>query len=87
MPKKYFIRAKLESIAPQRQQYRPYLFDLHPQDVYVEIEVSADQVLETTESLVVLNLDGFKAVLSKVADAVDEIHDEYVSKARRAGRF
>jgi hypothetical protein len=53
----------------------------------VEIEVSADQVLETTESLVVLNLDGFKAVLSKVADAVDEIHDEYVSKARRAGRF
>lgn len=87
MAKKYIVRAKLESVAPQRQQYRPYLFDLQPQDVYLELEMTPDQIIEQDGEKTVINVEGFKAILASLADAVDQIHDAYVTKARKAGKF
>lgn len=91
MAKKAFVRARLESLAPQRQQYRPYLFNLLPTDVYVEVEIDPDTVIETWAegqgTAMVLNLDGFKALLTKLADAVDDVHDAYIIKARKSGKY
>lgn len=81
------LRFRIESIAPQRQQYRPYLFNLLPENTFLDIEVPAGGMIQDDGDFTVLNLEGFKAMLSSVADAVDEVHDAYVIKARKAGKF
>src|SRR5512138_3331694 len=85
MAKKLIVRAKLESVAPQRQQYRPYLFNLQPEEVYLEMELAPDQIIEQGDGKTVINVEGFKAILASLADAVDQVHDAYVVKARKAG--
>jgi ribonuclease HIII len=85
--KKIIVRAKLESLAPQRQQYRPYLFNLQPENVIVEIELDEHDVVSHDSEEVVVNMAGFKSLLTKLADAVEEVHDAYVNKARKAGKF
>lgn len=92
MAKKSFIVAKLTSIQSQRQQYKPYGYSLEPVDVQVEIEIPADTILDTQETddgrtVTTLNMDGFKALLEITANAVDQVHDAYVVKARKAGKF
>lgn len=90
MAKKAFVRAKLESLTVDRHQYKPYVTSLLPTNVYVEIEVPVDDVVDTFEvdgsNAMVLNLHGFTAVLSEVANVIDTMHDEYINKARKAGK-
>ncbi len=85
--KRIIVRARLESLAPQRQQYKPYAFNLQPENVIVEIELDEHDVVSHDSEEVVVNMAGFKSLLTKIADAVEEIHDAYVSKARKAGKF
>jgi hypothetical protein len=70
------IVAKLESVSSQRQQYKPYAYNLLPQDVYVEIPIDPDYTTKTSDGSLIISMNGFKAILSSLADAVDELHDE-----------
>jgi hypothetical protein len=81
------IIAKLESVSPERQQYKPYMYNLLPQDVYVELELEPEQIAGQDSEKIILNLDGFTAVLCQLADAIDEMHDGYVIKARKGGKY
>ncbi len=92
MPKtKIIIRCKIETIqSPQRLQFKPYSYTLSPQETYLDIELEPDQLKEEVKSkdgnLMILNMDGFKAILSQLADAVDEVHNDYVMDMRKHGK-
>lgn len=73
------IKAKVMSMSPQRQQYRPYLYELTPDNLWVELPIDPDTVLESGET-VVITLDGFTALLGKVATSLDEMHKQYEYK-------
>ncbi len=81
------LRFRLESVSPQREQYKPYAYSLVSDNVYVEIDVSADVVVDKDNSGdVVLNLEGFKVILSSLANAVEEVHEAHIVKARKLGK-
>ena len=83
------IRGLLVAVNSQRTQYKPYSYTLSFEgytvpDVYVELEIPADTVVEQTAvgddpnaGYLVINLDGLKAILSVTADAVDELDIAY----------
>jgi len=73
------IKAQVISMSPQRQQYRPYLYDLAPLNLYVELPLDDDVVLQDGEQ-VVITLDGFTALLGKVATSLDEMHKQHEYK-------
>jgi hypothetical protein len=73
-------------VTPQRQQYKPYTYELEFSNVEVELEVPSEGV-EKKGQTVVLNLQGFTAVISQLCDAIDEMHDEYITRQRKAGKF
>ena len=74
------IKAKVIDISPQRQQYRPYLYTLEPVNLYVELPLDDDIVLQDGEE-VVITLDGFTALLGKIATSLDDIHKQYEYKS------
>ncbi len=87
MAKKTVVVCKLESVSPQRQQYKPYAFNALPQDVYLEIEIPPDGIVSQSSGETVLNMEGFQAILSALADGVDEVHEAYVIRQRRTGKI
>jgi hypothetical protein len=80
------ITGKLRLLTPQRQQYKPYAYELEFDNVGVELEVPANGV-EKKGQEIVLNLIGFTAVISQLCDAIDGMHDDYVNRQRRAGKI
>lgn len=91
MAKKAYVRARVESLASQRLQYKPYGYNLLPSNLHVEIEIDPDSVVDTWEKdgeqHMVLNVEGFIALLGKLADGVDKLHEAYVVKARKGGQI
>lgn len=83
MPK---IIAKLESLWPDRTMYKPYAYNMRPQDLYVEIEVPEDTLRTDTlmtknekgekveENVTIMNLHGFTCLLGSIADEIDDMH-------------
>ena len=79
MAKKKMVLAKIEDINASRQQYRPYLYKLTPVNLYVELPLDDDIVLQDGEE-VVITLDGFTALLGKIATSLDAMHKQYEYK-------
>lgn len=80
------LRANFRILSAQRQQYKPYAYELEFPGAVLEINLGDDEI-RSEDGLLVINKDGFKAILSQLSDAVDEVHDAYVVKARRSGRI
>jgi molybdopterin-binding protein len=69
---------KLDHIISDRSQYKPYIAQLSGnENVFIDIEIPADTVLEVTSKVTVLSEDGLAAILGKVADAIDAMHSKY----------
>ena len=75
------VRGQLKSIWPDRTQYKPYAYNLEMDNVWVEVDVPAEDVkvinhIEGGESTkqTTLTLNGFTCLLSNIADAIDTLH-------------
>lgn len=79
------FKAKVSMIAPQRAQYRPYLYELLPDNLFVEVVVPNEDVVESKDGEIVLTMDGFSATLGRIADSLDAMHKqhEYKQTGRR----
>lgn len=76
---KHSMRFFLEQLTVDPTQYKPYSHVLKPDGaVLVELAVDDETIVEYSDQddVVVLNLDGFKAILKQVADAVEDAHIE-----------
>jgi len=81
MAKVKYFRCRVSSISPQRQQYRPYLYELLPDDLYVDIVVPEDGIVEEgKDGAIVLTMDGFSATLGRIADSLDAMHKQHEFK-------
>lgn len=92
MPKKddgmVHLRGVIKSISPQTAQYKPFAYELGFDGqggdcVAVDIEIPALDVVQSDKDCVVIDLDGFKALLLKVAETLDEVEASYKKKFQR----
>lgn len=80
MAKTQRILFKLEEVTVDRTQYKPYNHKLVGQDVFVALDIPADEAEVGKNGEVIITLGGLSSVLSMVADAVDEVQQDYVNK-------
>jgi hypothetical protein len=71
------IRAKIESATPDRTQWKPYSTTLTFDEVYVDIPVPADQVIEEKGGKIVLTVDGVAVMLDVYLTAIDKMNEQY----------
>jgi hypothetical protein len=76
------VRLTLNKIVCDPVQYKPYSPEFTVQNVIVEIPLDSDLV-EEDEDLVVLQLEGFQALMAKVANAVEDMHSARQEGQRR----
>ena len=86
------IRGVLTKINSQRLAYKPYSYELSfdgfkatngeliARPIFVEVEIDAENIVEEGAGFVLLNLQGMTALLSKTADALDELDEGYKRK-------
>lgn len=80
MAKKKMVIAQLLSMNVSRQQYKPYTYNLQPLNLYVELPLDDKDIVQDDGEKVVITLDGFTALLGKVATSLDEMHEPYEYK-------
>lgn len=79
----YHLLGKLVAVNSQRVNYKPYGYTLdfsEPKAVYVDVTIPTKSVIRETDDMVEINLDGLKALLSKCADAIDELDKAYLKE-------
>lgn len=85
MPKVHHVRMRIENINPSRVQYKPYQMALLPEDLWVEVPVNVNEVVDTGTDGTVVTLNGLVSMLNTVATSVDEMHQLAVMEARKKG--
>jgi hypothetical protein len=80
MAKVTTVKCKVMTMAPERTQYFPYKYELAPEDLFVEIAIPADAVIEDKGGIVVVSMDGFSLMLGQVADSLDSMHKQWEAK-------
>jgi hypothetical protein len=93
MAKQKTVTLELNEIVSDRLQYKPYtarLVSPFERPILVDIPIDADMILEEVQSETVdgvahmgytkITVDGLAAVMGKVADAIEEMHDAYKAK-------
>ena len=79
MTKKKMVLARVTDMNVSRQQYKPYTYNLQPLNLMVELPLDVDTIIEDGDD-VVITLDGFTALLGKVATSLDDMHKQYEYK-------
>lgn len=78
------VKARLKSAIPDRIQFKPYMPYFEFENVFVTLPLPAAEVTREGDNLV-LTLDGYKALLSVAADAVDDLHAEWEKSKKVKG--
>ena len=73
------IRARVESAAPDRTQYKPYAPTLTFENVYVDIPVPAEHAekLALKGGSIILDVDGLAIALDVVATAIEKMNTRW----------
>ncbi len=74
------VRMRLDEVSSSREQFKPYGYKLTSENVFVDISVPSEFVIEDTTKNIVLNEDGMAYVLGTVATAIEKMHDKYYQK-------
>ena len=72
------IRAKLESVTPDRTQFKPYAPTLTFDNVYVDIPVPGDHSKVEKGDKIVLTVDGMAVALDVVATAIEQMNERWM---------
>ena len=82
MGKVKHVRMKVEWMNSSRQQYKPYSYNLVPENLTVEIPLEEVHIIENTKDGMVIDLSGFSMLLSTIADSLDAMHDVHEEEQR-----
>jgi hypothetical protein len=77
---------KVEMVNTSRQQYKPYSYNLVPEDLHVEVDVDDDNVIINSKGKVVVTLEGFATIVGDIAESFDQMHEKYIVDARKKGK-
>jgi hypothetical protein len=80
MAKVVTLRCKVTELNVSRTQYKPYSYMMVPENLFVEITVPADGVIDNKDGTLVVSMDGFSATLGVIADSLDSMHKQWESK-------
>lgn len=84
---KKIIRLKVETIAPDPNQYKPWSPILRPENLYLCVPISKEEiVIETVEGeeKILIGLDGFKALLKEIGIKLYELNEEFTTEVRKS---
>lgn len=80
---KKIIRLKVETIAPDPNQYKPLSPVLVPDNLYLQVSIPKEEVIGVNEGgEMTITLDGFKALLKEVSHKLYETHEELMTEIR-----
>ena len=71
------INLCLDSVSPDRVQYKPYGLSWSSSGLYVQVIVPKEQVVKLTTECVILTPKGAAVVADQLATAIDEIHNAF----------
>lgn len=77
------IVLKVDHMISDRTAYKPYIVQLSNENLYVEVEIDSSLVAFEDSNKLCLTVDGMSAVLGKVADSIEAMHENYTQKQRK----
>ena len=88
MPEKKLVkvRAKLESMTPDRTQWKPYSTTLTFDNVFVDIEVPAELVSKEGSKLI-LEADGVSVLIDVYATAIEEMNTRWTKSKQTPNKI
>lgn len=80
MAKQAMIRLKVQTIAPDPVQYKPYNPVFEADGLYLEVPVNGEIIREGDR--VILDIEGFKSLLINLDNMIDDAHQTRISGLR-----
>lgn len=71
------IRMKLEEVTASREQFKPYAYKLTGENIFVDVELPVDEIVETGAKITVITPDGLATLMGKVSAAIQKMHNKY----------
>lgn len=71
------LRLHVDNIKPDRVQYKPYLSELSCPELFVEVTVDDENVIEFNEEEKVVTPDGLAEIMNQIATAIKQMDNEY----------
>lgn len=81
------VRAKLESMTPDRTQWKPYSTTLTFEDVFVDIEVPAELVNVEKGGAVVLDVNGVAVLLDVYTTAIEKMNERWTKSKSQPNKL
>lgn len=79
------IYIKIKTIMPDRSTYKKYGVLYEPENLYLSTEISDEEVSVEGNNYFVTE-EGLKAIVSNMADLVDEIDNEHLIKLNKQSK-
>lgn len=79
------VRGQLTVVNSQRQQYKPYSYELDftPSNIFVEIDVPEENIIDISKDKVTINADGMSFILMTLADSLDKYETARFTKSKQ----
>lgn len=71
------IEVKIQTLAPDRTNYKQYGTVYAPEDLYVEVEIPDEEVIEKDSTRTLLTERGMQLLMGKLADLADKVDESY----------
>ena len=71
------IEIKVQTLAPDRTNYKQYGTTYAPDNLYVEVEISDEEVIEKDSTRTLLTERGMQLLMGKLADLADKVDESY----------
>lgn len=76
------IRIRMDSMMPDRTNYKQYMLHFALDNVYVEFDVPKEYIVSNENDIVVLTPEGAVFVANLMATKIDELHQSYLENKR-----
>jgi len=71
------MNINMSKLSPDRVQYKPYGLEYYPGDIYVQVIVPKDQVVDITTEYIILTPRGAAMVADTLASEIEAVHNEW----------
>ncbi len=76
------VPIKIDSFTPDRSKYKTYFPVCKPENLVVEIELDAEEVV-LDDNVYYVTKAGLKQIIAELADLVDEIDNEHLNSLNK----
>ena len=79
------LNLKIKQLNPDSSNYKWVGIIYEPEDLYVQVDVPDEFVVQDTGMEDIITEDGLKYLVGRLADLVDDIEDAHIQKIKKGG--